>query len=73
MNHWQYQPHAVLSPFVQCLWVSTEDFTDPNKVLEILPDAEIELIFGFGSPIWVEHQANPFRRERSGHSPRGSF
>jgi AraC-like DNA-binding protein len=55
MNHWQYQPHAVLSPFVECLWVSTEDFTDPSRVLEILPDAEIELIFAFGSPVWVEH------------------
>ncbi len=57
MNHWQYQAHAVLKPFLECLWVSTEDFTPPDKVIEILPDAEIELIFAFGSPIWVEHSS----------------
>jgi AraC-like DNA-binding protein len=55
MNHWPYQPHTVLTPLVECLWVSTEDFTPPDMVIEILPDAEIELIFAFGSPIWVEH------------------
>jgi hypothetical protein len=55
MNHWQYQPHTVLKPFLECLWVSIEDFTPTDKVIEILPDAEIELIFAFGSPIWLEH------------------
>jgi hypothetical protein len=54
MKHARYPPHPILSDYVDCLWTCERDFQAPGGVLEILPDSYIELVFGFGSPCWIE-------------------
>lgn len=43
----------VLSKYINCLWTTRREFCPPSNMFEILPDSYIELVFCFGSQVYI--------------------
>lgn len=58
MFYRSYQPVPALSPYVQSLHLVI-GLPQPGTVRELWPDSCVELVFGFGAPLFIAEQALP--------------
>src|SRR5262245_54652351 len=59
MQHQEFETPAELKDAIKCFWHRRWDFDDALTSFEVLPDGYAEIVFHFGSSIFLNGRSEP--------------